>query len=187
VSISEVLAEAVAELEKVDIPTDLRSVAFAKILDLRFGDLQAAPGHEGTRAPMPPAGSSRLSTIAVKLGLDADVLADVYHEEGDLLGLGVGPTKLDPTAARATKQIALLVAAGRQAGEYDEGWTPLVVIRELCRDYNRLDTANFAATILGMSKVFTFKGKASNREVHVTRPGWDDAKALIQRLTGTES
>jgi hypothetical protein len=122
-----------------------------------------------------------LRGIADRLRLDLETVSDVYHLDGDELGIGIAPSRLDPRKAVGTKQIALLVAAGRQAGSWEE-WTPVRVIRETARDFGRFDSSNFATTIKDMGDVLNIRGRGRQVEVRVTRPGYERAAHLIGEL-----
>lgn len=170
-------------LDEAAVPAELREAAFIKGLELRA----SRPGPAGA-GKAPPATDSEaerrdpLEQIAARFELDVEAVREVFHEDGDNLGIGVAPSRLLRGQAAATKQIALLLAAGRQAGGYDDGYTRVSVVREVCRDFGRLDSSNFSATITEMSEEFTFKGRGQDRQVHVTRPGWAKARGLITSL-----
>ena len=63
-----------------------------------------------------------LSTLAARLGVPAETLNDVYTVEGDELKYIVAARRLDTQVRAATRQLALLVAGGRQMAGTEE-WT----------------------------------------------------------------
>lgn len=187
----EILIQAASDIENSGIPTDLRPAAFTKLVDLRLATSVPSSNHGIARVDPPEtptaAGSSTvLADIASRVQVSYDSVAEIYHEsEGDL-GLSVASSKLAPGKAGGTKEIALLVAAGRQASGIDTEWTSASEIRKQSKDYNRFDQGNFAGAITEMADVFSFRGRGPSREVRVSRPGWEAATQLMKRLAGEE-
>lgn len=115
-----------------------------------------------------------------------------YRPRGCASGSGPGVQRDSRTArclaavlrrAVGTQQIALLVPAGRQPGGWEE-WTPIERIREVCRDYGRFDVATFASTVKRMGDLFSFRGRARQLELRLTRPGFEQAGELACELSG---
>jgi hypothetical protein len=198
--VTDVMKEAVKAVEEAGVPDDLRETAFQKVFEalmaLHLSELQSAErGPEGetgrSRADAPLGGSGggggpSLQSIAARLGLDVELVEEIFYVDGDVLGLAIAPSKFDAKKAAATQEIALLLAAGRQSGGWEE-WTPVGAVREACRDYGRFDVANFATTIKRMGDVFSFRGRARQLEVRVTRPGYEKAGLLARELSGVGS
>jgi hypothetical protein len=186
----DVLIDALRAIEEAAIPSELREIAFGKAIDLIAGtaSLQSRSEPEvrvqqdqltgGTSGPM--------HRIAAKLKLDSEVVSHVYYVDPDGKNLEVVisasrlPTKFGP----AIKELALLVAAGRQAAGIDIEWTSADEIREVCEHFKRYDAANFATHIQNMDDVFSIRGTPRKREVRMTMPAWEQATALVTRLTG---
>jgi hypothetical protein len=194
--VSDILVRALKEVDDANIPDELRAVAFEKAVDLvrvdagvPIGQPQQPPGN-GAAAPAgeaePAADTTPLGRIARRLKLDIEVVKDVFDHGEQGFQVIVSPRKLEKQRQAATRQLALLVAAGRQAAGDDEDWTALDKIRTVCADYNKLDSSNFAAHIKTMGDEFTVKGSGQKREVKVTRPGWDAARELVEKLAGAE-
>lgn len=184
------MMELIKALDEAGVPDDLRVAAFEKGFDALMGKAAttdaATPAQErGGRGPddVPTDGPS-LAAVGARLGLDQELVDEIYYIDGENLGLAIASSKLHPAKAAATQQIAILVAAGRQAGGWDE-WTPASRIRDIARDYGRFDQANFASTIKRMGDVFSFRGKAREVEVRLTRPGYEQAANLIRALGET--
>lgn len=187
------------DVEAANIPSDLRAVALWKAIDLRSGTGgPPTPGLGTTTAgagaslarPSPVAGDhatasgDSLASIAHRLGVDRATVEEVFTLQGGELELIVPVGKLPSKVAAATKEIALLIAGGRQAAAIEE-WTSWDAIRAVCVDYKRIDTTNFAKTIREMDDVFNFR-KDSERKlsVKVARPGWDRLAEAIRRIGG---
>lgn len=184
---SELLRQAVKAVEDAEVPDDLRVAAFERAVELLSG--LASPGI----ALVPARSSAAVSTAsavpgglfdqaAQRLGVPREVLEDVFHTDGDEIGIGLAASRFDKSKSGGTRQLALLVAAARQAAGLEE-WTSTGVIREVCRDYGKFDSANFASTIRGMGDVFNFRGRGHQLDVKLTRPGYERAGELLQGLT----
>lgn len=174
--IGDVVKETIRLLNEYKVPDELRAVAFTKVFDAL----------QGTTPGWRPAGQIQsddlLERVAVRLGTSPETVMGVFYEENGGLSLGISSSKLDSSAARATKQIALVLAAGRQAAGLDEDWTSVDTIRDVCRDFKKLDVNNFAGTITEMDDVFNFRGKGKQRAVRVAKPGWAKAKQVVESL-----
>jgi hypothetical protein len=191
--VREVLVRALKEVDEADIPSELRAVAFGKAVDLLSTGAQDAtrqlppPRRDPLGNGQPAAESSPLERIATRLKLDTEVVQDVFDHDDDGLRVVVSPKKLEKQDARATKQLALLVAAGRQAAGLDEDdWTNVSEIRQVAEDYRKLDPSNFAKHIAQLQDEFSVRGSGQKRALRVTRPGWDAARELVERLAGAE-
>lgn len=173
-------------IEEARVPDDLRVTAFEKGFDALVGTAVAPTmraAHESNESPHPVADDGpSLRMIAVKLGLDPELVNEIYYLDNESsLGLAVAASRFAAAKSSATQQIALLVAAGRQAGGWDE-WTPASRIRDVAREYGRFDPANFATTVKRMGDVFSFRGRGRETEVRVTRPGFEHAASLAREL-----
>jgi hypothetical protein len=189
--VEDILRSAADAVDKAEVPSEFRAIAFEKAVEVfaarstsgvldgsddRTGELRSGP----TQAD----GNAGMARVAERLDIDVEAIAEVFDDANGELQIIVAPSKMPSNKSGATKLLALLVAAGRQAGGYDEGWTPSAVIRDVCRDYGKLDSANFATALAGMKDEFSFRGKGQGREVKVTRPGFELAARHIRRLTG---
>ena len=151
----------------------------------------SAPGasapHDGISAK-PDAGaaaSDGLGAIAQKLSLPPEVVAEVFDISSGTLDVVIGFSRLADGDAAGTKQLAILVAAGRQAAGIDtDGWTPAAEIREICKEFGKYDQANFGSTLKSMDRVFSISGSGRDRKVKMTRAGWEHVADLVSELTG---
>jgi hypothetical protein len=184
--IKEMMMEVVKALEEAGVPDDLRVTAFERAFDALIG----TPGESSATTPAalpaagdgtPPTDGPSLASIAARLGLDPELVGEIYYVDGESLGLAVAASKFHAKKAAATQQIALLLAAGRQAGGWDE-WTPASRVRDVAREYGRFDQANFATTMRRMGDVFSFRGRGRDLEVRLTRPGYEQAATLARDL-----
>jgi hypothetical protein len=191
-SLKEILVEALRAVDEAGVPTDLRQIAFEKAIDLaaqqavtRTDAGGEKPAAKAAKAASEVAGESgdALERIAGKLKLDREIVAHVYNvdPEGNL-EVVVAPSRLPAKVATAMREIALLVAAGRQAGGFDSEWTSADEIRQVCEHFKRFDSPNFASALKQMEHVFLMRGTSRKREVKMTAPAWVEATDLVKRL-----
>ena len=191
-SVKAILVEALRAVEEAEIPAELRQVAFEKAIELAAGLTLSRADAGGTalqpKAPTPPGeraaeSEEPLQRIASKLKLDREVVSHVYNVTPDgKLEIVVSPGRLPSKFGPAMRELALLVASGRQAGGFDTEWTSADEIRQVCEHFKRFDGANFATHLKQMEEVFLVRGTPRKREVKMTMPAWEAAKTLVQRL-----
>lgn len=185
--VSELLVEALDAVNESKIPNDLRVVAFAKAMEVLASQRNPAAAAATPAAAIPGSTSpkgSPIEAISTRLGIDSERLREVFNvTEGGEIELVFPAGKIERKLSSGTKQIALLVAAARQATALDE-WTSFANIRAWCEHYKRLDGANFATTVKQMEDIFSIRGAGQKREVRMTRPGWEKATELVNSIIG---
>jgi hypothetical protein len=185
--IKDILAAAAKAVDDAQLEQEFRVAGFTKAVDLIAGPVgQSDPANMGRPAREAPArhtdaGAGKLDSIANKLELDAEDISEVYADENGELNIVISPWKLDAKKMAATKQIAVLVSAGRQGAGIDD-WTAMEPIRRTADEFKRLDAPNFAKAMQGMGDTFRFTGSGSSLKVKLSRPGWEEAKALVKKL-----
>ena len=186
--VREILVDTLKDVEEAGVPEDLREIAFAKTFDLRAGNTPAPPkasnasGATEEEAPSPD--DNPLAKIASRFSVDVATVSEVYAVEDGKLELIVPLSKLPKAAATGTKEIALLIAGGRQAGGLEE-WTSWEEIRSTCVEFKKYDSANFAKTLREMDDVFNQRRQSERKYlVKLARPGWDRLAEAIGRLGG---
>jgi len=182
-----VLREALGAVEDADLPQDLRAAAFNKAVDLlhgRSGPQSSADPSSRRHAAPEQESDSRLSRIASRLGVPQELLEHVYDAGEKELLVVMPRSKLPIQKGPAMRMLALISAAGRQAGGYDSEWTSAERIREECRQFGVLDSANFWARLAEADDVFVVRGGSKDREFKVTRHGFEEAGKTIGRLAG---
>jgi hypothetical protein len=191
----EVLVATLEDVSQADTPDALLQIAFSKTFDMHAG--LSGPAVQTVVAAGGPSAATRgalttaefvsgdlLAAIAAKAGTDRDTVAEVFDERNGELELIIGAGKLAASVSAGTKDIALLVAGGRQAAGIEE-WTSLDVVREVCAEFKKLDSGNFAKTIKAMTNEFNVRKESERKTVvRVSRPGWDAFSALVVRLAG---
>jgi hypothetical protein len=189
-NLEEVLRAAVAAVDAAEVPDDLRPAAFGKAVDLLSSKMdEPAPSVEVTTPAnaldQTASEGDPIGSIASTLGIDRQLVDDTYYVDDDGgIRLSVGSTKLAAVEQEAQKEIALLLAAGRQGGGLEE-WTKTKHIRESASDYSKMNH-HFAENMSEMDDEFSFKGKGATRELKLKIVGRERAAALIRRLQGVE-
>jgi hypothetical protein len=181
------------DVKQADLPEEFAVKAFDRLLATQLGapdtpERRPAADTELRLAAIEAPGAERpasdqLGKAAARLGTTSDALGDLYDVDSGVPELVVSARKLEDRTAAAARQIAILVAAGRQAAGIEE-WTPVSVIRDTCTNYKRNDTSNFGTTIASLSDVFLFRGSSRKREVKLSRPGWETAADVVKALLG---
>jgi hypothetical protein len=185
--IRQIIEEAARQVEAADVPDDLRAVAFQKVVDLLASRSPGEAGSGGVSgAQRPSQDTSMVDRIAAKINVDPGLVADCYYEEGGDLKLALASSRLGASRKAATRQLAVLCAAGRQAAGIED-WTGASLIREVCDYYGKFDSNNFAFTISQMDSMFQIRGKGQDREVRVKQPGYEEAAKLIAQFGSAAS
>jgi hypothetical protein len=178
------LQDVIALIDEVGVPEDLRGVAFAKIWDAGSAPQPAIPSSPAASTTTTGTRDA-LGLIASRLGIDRDSAEQVYAVDGDDLELVLPASRLKPAKSQATADIALLVAAGRQAAGIDaDGWTRVDPIRVQSENYKKYDQANFATTIKALDTVVTIRGNGRDRKIKMTNPAYARASELVRALVG---
>lgn len=183
--IDQALLAAKQAVEAANLPEKFQERAFGEVLRSLLGERSA--GHQVPATPQQLTGvgsGSSLQRLAVRFGVPEDALADVIAVEDDNVTLHVASVKLPTIKSRATREVALLVAAARQGAGIDDGWTEIGYIRDALAQYNRYDQGNFAKYIRETQDVFNLRGKPIS-QLRLTRPGWEAATELVRALTGS--
>lgn len=181
----EVLAEALRVTREAQLPPHLESVAFEKAIDAFYGTASIVSDTGQRRQSLKVEGETQnnpIDRIASKLDIDLSLVEEVFSfdpETGIQLIVGVGKLEAEKTAA--TRELATLVAGSRQLGGIEE-WTHARTIREVCQNYGRFDSSNFAATLTQMDAFFGFKDKGLDRKVKLNKLGSEEFKRLIVAL-----
>ncbi len=180
---AKVLQETLKLLDEVAVPTELRVAAFERTFDALVSRRASSEQSNAKAGLGAGTNAEPLLGIAERLGLEHDLVREIYVVEDDEVSLVIPPSRFEKSKAVGAQQVALLTAAGRQGAGLEE-WTHIKVIREACREYGRLDSANFATTIKRMDGVFSYRGRAQQLEVRLTRPGYEQAGVLARELRG---
>lgn len=195
--LTQAMKDALAIIEGAGVPEDLREVAFVRALDQLLGTspvLTRTPGGDAETSGaeiredqrLEPPGDP-LTKIAHKLGIDANVASRVFDIEENDVYLISARGRFPRAKLSATQQVATLVAAARQAAEFDVGWTPASAVRTIADQKGVLDSSNFGQAIAGLSdQGMRLRGSGRTREIKVLDTGFEAAGALARELAGGE-
>ncbi|MGN6189621.1 MAG: hypothetical protein ACTHOE_12050 [Conexibacter sp.] len=185
----ELLRAAYKTVQAAGLPAELNVAAFEGALGLALRKVSSAvsPGAVagatvGEADGVAQSGGGRVASLAQKLGLPVEQVAEVFYEDDGRLELGLAASRFGSTKSEATRRIGLLIAVARQF-DGEEHWTPVEVLREACQEYNAFDVSNFARHILSLDDVLQFQGSGAQRKVRLTRPGLEKAADFIRELT----
>lgn len=184
----EAAAEAVA---LADLPQEFRTLAYERALDavgLRSAISQVpvpAPSTPGAASIVPSqlAENGQIELIASRLDLSVEVVKRVYEvDEKDGLRLILKRTMLPRPEQKAAsmRDVALLVAVGRQAAGLEE-YTSFAAIRTECADLRVLDGSNFSTEVAKLE--MRRRGGRSSQEVKAHRHHYEDTAELIRGIT----
>jgi hypothetical protein len=189
------VSAAIADVDALGLTGSDRAVSLAVVLATRLGvtvaasnlsspdDKPTANGHPGAGVGPAVVEDGMVGRIAAALKVERDVADMVYDDKNGELGYVISARRLASDKANATRQLAQVIAAGRQAAGLEE-WTPVSVVREIVNDYGKLDAANFASYIGALDKnnAVLLRGKGASRELKVTRSGFESVAELVTSL-----
>lgn len=177
--VARVLREAERAVQEAAVSDDLRTIAFSKAVDL----LAAAETQSGATTAGDAEGVvDPLSRIAARLGVSRGRVRQIYRAADGKLELTLEAGALPLDKVTATKEIALLLAAGRQIA-YQEDATSVGVIADVCQEYQAYDPKSFLLTVTSLEKLFAIRGLGRDAEVKVRADGYVEAAALVRRLS----
>ena len=190
-SLSAAFRSARDAVDAADLPADLRVAAFERALTTLLGGASASGSADPTGD-----GASEVSEevapaakkVAARLRVDERQVTRVLDFDEDGVHILVPRSSLPKPKSEAIQQIALLVAAGRQASGIDpEGWTHQGHVREATEALGVDDHSNFAAHMKKLAGVRS-RGSGKTGELKMNAVGFEAAGNLIRRLaTETES
>jgi hypothetical protein len=194
--VSDILASAVAAVDRANVPTDLRAAAFTAALRLLADEEPAAAGRDvpALRRPTnqpPPGGapttssSSLLETVAAGLELDPSKIGKLFAEKDGEPELILKTRELPTAKSEAAQELSLVVMAARQLGGVEE-YTEAEVLRSVCRRYGKFDSANFATHMKKLDNLIITKGRGVNVQRKLTQPGVEEASRLATKYLGKE-
>jgi hypothetical protein len=170
---------------EADLPEALRPAAFV----LAFNALvEPSSSHRVAEAPPPRTGrdaspeaaTNPLNAVAQALGIDASTAERVFDVDDEGVHIIVPRRQLESGKRPATRQLALLVIAGRQSAGLEE-WTPVSVVRAVCEHYGVYDSGNFATDVRSVEGV-RVRGQGARRELKVTVTAFEAAGELVRAL-----
>jgi len=185
--VTAVLRESLKVISDAETPDDLRAAALAPVIELVARQAPGSPDRALVPYEPPPsatpmsAAADPVARLAGKLGVPREAVESVFTVDGNQLDISIHPGRLPRSKSTGTKAIALLVTALRQSGGEEE-FTSIDEIRRVAQDFDRYDGPNFASAIGELRGSFLVKGSARQRQLKLTRPGWQNAAELVRDL-----
>jgi len=185
--VERILSEAQAAVDSAGVADEFREVAFGKAVDMLGGTVVPATTLAASEQTNTGSGSGdRLERITKKLGVDATTADFFFDPDEEDVTLAVPRSRLDPKRSEATKQVALLYCAARQAGGYDDSYTSTANIKAKVENMGVLDSGNFSTHLKDIEGL-SVRGSRQNREFKVTSHGYEQAAKLMNRIKGGAS
>jgi len=169
-----------------NLPVELQPIAFGEALRHYLGRSTELATRDPERSGPHTSGDQApgLARLAARARVSETALADVFEIGENHVSLHVASSRMAPSKRRATVEVALAIAAARQASGVDDGWTAVAHVRESLERYGRYDSSNFSSYLHSAAESFNYRGKAASLELRLTQPGWETALGLIRSLAG---
>jgi hypothetical protein len=188
VNVTEILTSARKAVEDAGLQGELVPIGFTKAIDLLAG--AALPGATPQASippqiPGPQVGDEQgpKERLAAKLDVAVETVDSIFYLPDGEVEIVAAPSRLESSAAKATKQIALLTVAARSE-VLGEEWVSVEYVRRWCEHYKRYDQSNFSAHLKGMDKIFGMRGTSRKRELRMSAVAWSEATALAREIGG---
>lgn len=195
-TVTDLLRSAVKTLDDASVPEELRKVAFEKSFDALAGNTAISTADENVSGrgpgdadaqrttPSPVVTSTSIGKIAAAMGVDEEAAGHVFEVSGDELVLTVTRDQLGEGRVEAIREVALLVAAGRQAAGLDEDRTHTTKVRREAEQFNVVAKNTFQLEMGRLTPLVTVKKVSMGRELKITRQGNMEAGKIVTRITG---
>jgi hypothetical protein len=191
------LREAAEAVASAKVPAKLAEIAFAKSLDYLLGAPRPVPLDDGggsqeqqrqrQRQQQPANHAGAIGKIAVKLGVGAEVVERSFEVEGDEVHLSVARRVLAGSNKGATRELAYLTAASRQAAEIEDH-TATGTIKAVCDRFGVLDDPNFGRTMRELDgEGLRLSGSGHGRRFKINNVGYERASEIVKRIASEGS
>ena len=184
------LREATEAIAAAKVPANLREIAFAKSLDHLLGartqpqlrEAKESTPKELVSSAKSDSTGSALSKIAAALNMDVDTVERVFEAEGDEIHIIVAPKALASAKQTATRELAYLVSASRQAAGIEDQ-TAAATIKDVCDHFGVLDTNNFGGAITKLGgEGLRISGSGESRHLKINKVGYEKASEIVARV-----
>lgn len=136
-----------------------------------------------THLALPESGDWQLS-ISTNLGISLEEVQKLFYlDNDDSLRLVLEMKHLQKSYSLATREIAILLSAGRQAAKskFDIGGTTFDIIRKECERYNVLNKKNFTSYLKLLKPKFQIEGNGQDQSIRVTPQGFAEATIIARK------
>jgi hypothetical protein len=180
-NITEALKRATQIVDAAKVPADLRSAAFDRVLSQILSGKTPPPDSSASAGVPTTADAGVAQTLASKLGVSDELAAEVYQPKADgTLSVHVPTARLAKAKSAATKELALLVMAGRQASQ--EEWTDSDDIISVLQHYGKFDSPNNSSIMKEGENHWLVSGGGKKRKFKLRKVGWEAAGDLVMKL-----
>jgi hypothetical protein len=159
------------------IPGDLREIAFTRAIDMLRGETPGSGGAGG-------ATTLGLKKVADALGVPYERIEMLLVEHDEGLQVAADPGALGTSTKERAKGVALLLAAGRQLGGWDEGPTSDVHIRAEVDRLGLYDTTNYAKHMKDVTSWLDVNGSGKSATYKLKFTGREHLKKVVKELVG---
>lgn len=194
----QVVQTAYDAVSALEIDDKFKQIAFKEILRTQLGDrvvlaepvapVQLAQAVATPDVAQPVEKGSWQHKIASALGISNEQVLDLYHmtDDGDL-ELVIEMSSLPSTLKKATRDIAMLYAAGRQAAGIESS-TSVELIRGVCEQrFKVVDKKNFSTTITKLGAKFRVSGTGKERQLQLINSAYKQVGDTAKAYAGDES
>ncbi len=196
---SEILRQALAAVEEVKLPDDLRVIGFERAIDL----LCLQVGLSQSSAPLSVASTGaqvdsenavgaagattllKLTDVARGLGIQIGHIDRIFHEHDGDLQFVADLEKLGKTKAAKVLGVATLYMAARQEGKYDPGATADADLRKELERHGILDTGNYSKHVAPLKSLYNINGTGRSATYKIKYEGKQKAKELAKEISGS--
>lgn len=171
---------ALAIVKDANAPDDLRVPMFNKVWEAITGT-GGVVSPQASQVVQAPA-STTASDLANKLGVDLDLLQDVFEEDENGFKVVVSVTKLPSKKWDATIDLTLLICAGRQIKS--AAATTGAEVREQGQQFAKFDDHNFTTILKKRDDLWIAGGSGQNRTIKLRNDGWKKGGELLRAYAG---
>jgi hypothetical protein len=192
--------EAWSAVEEAGLPPEIQSAAFREAVRLIAGGAQSARSTGASALAKPPIVGNRTvpgasngevpgsgvseseiyDRVVRQTGVDRAKLEELLHLDGDELRISVPGLRLGNNNADRTRAVAQLLSISRGFG-FEEGETPLEVVRAECIRLKVYDRPNFS-TQIGRLNGFVVSGSGQNRRIRAKSAGIEAFASFVDGL-----
>lgn len=188
---TDLLKQAVTVVEQASVPEDLRTLAFAKVLEmLSEQNTPHASTDQATNKDNhkdPSTSSGPLAPIVANLGIPPSLVDRIFDENDGELRFSGDVSALGKSRTDKVHGIAILLLAGRRWAGLDGGTaTPDEIVRAEVDRLTLLDTTNYTKQIASLKPYVIISGSGRKAAYKIKYDGIEKAKEIGRKLAGME-
>lgn len=181
---AQVLKLAMEAVEEAGIKDPLRSIAYAKAVDLIARGGSVAVGEvEVHNLNSDAAVGEHAVAIAKELEIDAKHVERLFDELDDQLQFVGAVEKLGASKQLKVEKMAVLLCAARQAAGFDDdGRTSDAVVRAEVERHGLYDVTNYSKHVKPLARLTNVNGSGKAATYKMKYEGRVEARSIAQRL-----